>query len=53
MPKYDFVCAKCGKPETVSMSVPDYGRFRYVLKCDHCGKELKRVYTPVGYMMKA
>ena len=45
MPTYDFVCKKCKKTFTTSMSIREYERGKP--KCPHCGSgTLKQQITP-------
>ncbi|HEX9775092.1 MAG TPA: FmdB family zinc ribbon protein [Actinomycetota bacterium] len=48
MPTYEYACTKCGNRIEVYQSFTD----EPLTVCDVCGSELKRVYHPVGIVLK-
>ena len=43
MPRYDFVCPKCGEQDEVVRPMRDSDRIE---TCPACGADMRRVYTP-------
>ncbi len=48
MPIYTYRCTKCGHEFDVTQKVND----EHIKKCELCGKEVKRVFHPVGIIFK-
>lgn len=47
MPTYDFKCPKCEKVKEISISYS-----ARTPKCDDCGKEMKKMYSFAGAILK-
>ena len=48
MPTYEYVCMSCGRHVEVVQSFSD----EPLRTCEHCGGPLKRVFHPVGIVLK-
>jgi putative FmdB family regulatory protein len=48
MPTYEYVCMSCGRHTEVVQSFSD----EPLRTCPHCGGPLKRVFHPVGIVLK-
>ncbi|WP_041081075.1 FmdB family zinc ribbon protein [Thermotoga profunda] len=48
MPFYRYVCDNCGTQKTILHSINE----NPVVKCDSCGKEMKREISRVGIVFK-
>jgi putative FmdB family regulatory protein len=48
MPTYEYRCAKCGEHLEVVQSFKDAP----LTECPSCGGELRKVYSPVGIVLK-
>ncbi len=49
MPTYDYICAKCKKPVTLTLTLREYEKGK--AKCPHCG-DVKLKQQVTSFMTK-